>query len=321
VVPHPSKTRRARSPTLARILLLGAMPLSHPGSRPSAQLGLREFRTKVLLSGDNRHLVTLYYSLLPFSAMQGPPIYLASDVHLGVAPPETEQAFLAWLDHCGAEASRVIINGDLFDFWFEYRSVIPRGYTRVLGALSSLVDSGVPVLLMGGNHDWWGGDFLTTEIGVDFLREPTVLDLQGTKTLLAHGDGLGSGDLGYRILRYVLRGSLTRFAFRWLHPDVGAWVARRVSTTGTHPAGSREKQEARSQFLERWAVDQLTSSPEIDLVILGHTHAPCLREVFPGRHYLNAGDWLVNKSYAVLSAGKAPRLLDWSYGGPLEPEG
>ena len=215
--------------------------------------------------------------------MQGPPIFLASDVHLGAAPPETERAFLAWLDYCGQEASRVIINGDLFDFWFEYRHAIPRGHTRVLGALSSLVDSGVPVLFMGGNHDWWGGDFLTGEIGVEFLQEPTLLDLEGRKTLLAHGDGLGSGDLGYRILRSVLRGGAARFAFRWLHPDLGAWVARKVSSTDAHTQTPSVAKTARSEFLKNWAFDQLTESPDLDLVALGHSHVPVLKEAFPGR--------------------------------------
>jgi UDP-2,3-diacylglucosamine hydrolase len=246
--------------------------------------------------------------------MQDPPIFLASDVHLGVASPETERAFLAWLEYSGGEASRIIINGDLFDFWFEYKSVIPRGYTRVLGALSSLVDSGVPVLLMGGNHDWWGGEFLRSEIGLEFLQEQTVLDLQGRTTLLAHGDGLGSGDFGYRVLRVVLRSSLTRFLFRWLHPDLGAWVARTVSKTGTHQEGPTEEQKARSVFLERWAEDRLKASPELDLVVLGHTHVPVLREVMQGRYYLNTGDWLANQSYAVLSEGEPPHLLDWRTG-------
>jgi UDP-2,3-diacylglucosamine hydrolase len=253
--------------------------------------------------------------------MQDPPIYLASDVHLGVAPPETERAFLAWLEYCGTEASRVILNGDIFDFWFEYRHAIPRGHTRVLGALSSLVDSGVPVLMMGGNHDWWGGDFLRNEIGVEFLQEPTTLNLQGRKTLLAHGDGLGSGDLGYRLLRLVLRGSVTRFAFRWLHPDIGAWVARKVSNTEAHIYDPPEKKKARLDFLEQWAVQRLTDTPDLDLVVLGHTHVPVLKEVFPGRHYLNAGDWIVNKSFAVLSPGRPPRLLDWRGGAPLEIHG
>jgi UDP-2,3-diacylglucosamine hydrolase len=250
--------------------------------------------------------------------MQDPPIYLASDVHLGVAPPETERTFLQWLEHCGTQASRVIINGDLFDFWFEYRSVIPRGHTRVLGAMADLVDAGIPVLLMGGNHDWWGGDYLRNELGVDFYQEPTVVDLQGRRTLLAHGDGLGAGDLGYRVLKKVLRGSLTRFLFRWLHPDLGAGIARRVSKTGLHPEGPCEKQLARSELLQRWAEAELTASPELDLVVLGHTHVPVLKEVFPGRHYLNAGDWLINESYAVLPAGEVPRIRYWRQEQPSE---
>jgi UDP-2,3-diacylglucosamine hydrolase len=251
--------------------------------------------------------------------MQDPPIFLASDVHLGVASVETEKAFLGWLDHCGAEASRIVINGDLFDFWFEYRSVIPRGHTRVLGALASLVDAGVPILMMGGNHDWWGGDFLREEIGVEFLQEPAVLELKGRKTLLAHGDGLGSGDLGYKILRGVLRGSVTRFLFRWLHPDVGAWVARRVSKTGSHPEGPTPKQIGRSRFLQKWAVNRLESSPELDMVVLGHTHVPTVVEAFPGRYYLNSGDWLANQSYAVFPSEAEPELWDWRTGERLEP--
>jgi UDP-2,3-diacylglucosamine hydrolase len=253
--------------------------------------------------------------------MQDPPIYFASDIHLGVAPPETERAFLAWLDFCGSRASRVVINGDLFDFWFEYRSVIPRGHTRILGALSALVDGGVPVTLMGGNHDWWGGDFLRHEIGVEFLQDPTILDFGGRKTLLAHGDGLGAGDLGYRVLRAILRGSLTRFLFRWLHPDIGAWVARRVSTTGMHPAGPSPKQLGRSEFLQAWAEDALESDPELDLVVLGHTHIPVLAELSPGRHYLNTGDWLANQSFAVLVENEPPRLMDWRDRGRSEVQG
>ena len=243
--------------------------------------------------------------------MQDPPVYLASDVHLGAAPGETRRAFLSWLDHCGSRASKVVINGDLFDFWFEYRSVIPRGHTRVLGALSALVDAGIPVILVGGNHDWWGGDFLTQEIGVEFLTEPTVLDLHGRRTLLAHGDGLGSGDLGYRMLRLILRGSFTRFAFRWLHPDLGAWIARRVSKTGVHPEGPSWKQIARSEYLEQWATRKLKERSDLDLVVLGHTHVPLLVEVDPGRHYLNAGDWILNKSYAIVPRDGPPKLLDY----------
>ena len=243
--------------------------------------------------------------------MESLPVYLSGDVHLGAVPVETERAYVSWLEHCGHAASRVIINGDLFDFWFEYGSVIPRGHTRVLGALASLVDSGMDVLLMGGNHDWWGGSFLRDEIGVSFSRDPLTFQLQGRKTLLAHGDGLGAGDLSYRVLRFLLRGAPTRFAFRWLHPDVGAWVARRVSQTEGRTGEPIAKQEARARVLEQWAVDRLKEDPELDLVVLGHTHIPVLREVEDGRHYLNAGDWVANQSYAVLSPQEPPQLMDW----------
>ena len=171
--------------------------------------------------------------------MSGKPILLASDVHLGVVSEATEAAFERWLSEASQTASEVILNGDIFDFWFEYRSVIPRGYTRVLALIGNLVKSGVPVTFMGGNHDWWGGSYLTDELGVTLHRDPVVLDLNGWRTFLAHGDGLGRGDLRYRIMRWVLRSRVTVWGFRWLHPDIGARIAKAVSQTadreGTGP--------------------------------------------------------------------------------------
>ncbi len=239
------------------------------------------------------------------------PTYLASDVHLGAEPPETEPAFLAWLEHCGTNASRVIINGDLFDFWFEYRSAIPRGHTRVLGALAALVDAGVPVILMGGNHDWWGGSYLREEIGVAFHQEPVKMEIQGRRAFLAHGDGIGGGDLGYRLLRLLLRGRVTRWAFRWLHPDLGAWLARTVSRTQARVKEPPERKEARSRFLLNWATTYLGIHSDVDLVCLAHSHEPLLKEVHPARFYLNSGDWLVHMSYGVLETAAPPRLLRW----------
>jgi UDP-2,3-diacylglucosamine hydrolase len=243
--------------------------------------------------------------------MSSKPIYLTGDIHLGVVPPQTETAFLSWLHHCGQAASKVIINGDLFDFWFEYGSVIPRGHTRVLGALAALVDAGIPVVLMGGNHDWWGGSYLREEVGLEFHQDPVILDLQGRKTLLAHGDGLGRGDLGYRFLRFLLRGTATRFAFRWLLPDLGVWVARHVSRTDERSEEPSEKLLARARFLEDWAEKRLKALPELDLVVLGHTHFPTVREVEPERYYLNAGDWVTHRSYGLLESGRPPQILDW----------
>ncbi|MCA9736236.1 MAG: UDP-2,3-diacylglucosamine diphosphatase [Gemmatimonadota bacterium] len=239
------------------------------------------------------------------------PVYVTSDVHLGAVPPDTERSFLRWLEHAGACASSLLLNGDLFDFWFEYRNAVPRGHTRVLGALRALVDAGLPITLMGGNHDWWGGSFLRDEIGVEFLQEPVVRELGGHRTLVAHGDGLGGGDLGYRALKLVLRGRFTVAGFRWLHPDVGAWLARRVSRTGSREHAADAATLARAEHVRMWAHAQLDADPTLDLVLLGHTHLPALEEVAPGRHYLNAGDWVYRRTYAILAEGEAPRLLDW----------
>ena len=247
------------------------------------------------------------------------PVYLSGDVHLGAVSRERERAFLRWLEHAGQTSSQLILNGDLFDFWFEYRSVIPRGHTRVLGALAALVDAGVPVTLLGGNHDWWGGSYLEEEVGVTFLREPAVMELAGRRVYVAHGDGLGRGDLSYRLLRLMLRSGVTRWAFRWVHPDLGALVARRVSKTEERGATRDEKERAAA--LADWGIAKLRAKPEFDLVVLGHTHTPVMTEIEPGRWYVNAGDWVVHHSYLVLERGAAPRLLEWEGDGSVKDPG
>ncbi len=241
-------------------------------------------------------------------------VYVASDQHLGAAPPRMEEAFLGWLDYAAARAGTIVLNGDLFDFWFEWRAVIPRGHARVLGALRRAVDDGVPIHLFGGNHDWWGGSYLTDEIGVTFHQGPTRLDLAGRTTLVAHGDGLGPGDLGYRILRSVLRSRLARWGFRWIHPDVGAALARVVSQTdaGELAGAPAESQRHRAEQLERWARERLLEDDELDIVLLAHTHLPRRIEVAPGRFYLNSGDWLTHATYVVLEEGAPPRLERWN---------
>lgn len=240
------------------------------------------------------------------------PVLLASDVHLGAIAPEQEEAFLRWLAAVPDMASALVLNGDLFDFWFEFPSGIPRGYDRPLSVLREVVEAGVPVTLMGGNHDWWGGRYLREEIGVEFLQDPVERSWAGFRTLLAHGDGLGRGDLPYRFLRLVLRGRLTRWAFGRLGPDLGgraaAWVSR---TEDRWHAPEDETTKTRARALEAWAVALLRSRPDLDLVALGHTHIPVLREIEPGRWYLNTGDWVYNRTYAALSTGSAPELRHW----------
>ncbi|MEX2467810.1 MAG: UDP-2,3-diacylglucosamine diphosphatase [Gemmatimonadota bacterium] len=239
------------------------------------------------------------------------PVYLASDVHLGAIPLEQEQAFMAWLEHAAGKASRIVVNGDLFDFWFEYRTGPTRGYDDILGLLRTIVDGGVPITLMGGNHDWWGGSYLTDEIGVEFLRHPVVRDFAGHRTFLAHGDGLGEGDLGYRLIKPVLRGPLTRWGFWMLPPWLGDRLAGRASRTGGRWAEPNARQQERARALEAWAVEKLEGEPDLDLVVLGHAHVPGIREVEPGRWYVNAGDWVYRRTYLVLEPGRPPLLTEW----------
>lgn len=244
------------------------------------------------------------------------PVLVASDAHLGGAPPDQERAFLRWLEHAGEAASRIVLNGDLFDFWFEYRGGTTSGYGPVLELLRRIVDGGVPVTFVGGNHDWWSGSYLGGEIGLELVHEPEVRELAGRRTFLAHGDGLGRGDLGYRALKSVLRGRGTRWVFGSLPPSVGDALARRVSRTGRKWDEWGEHQEARSRALAAWAVRRLEAEPELELVLLGHTHRPLLRQVGTGQWYVNTGDWVRHRSYAVLERGRPPRLAEWN-GGPL----
>ena len=146
-----------------------------------------------------------------------------------------------------------------------------------------------------------------------------ALDLAGRRTLLAHGDGLGKGDLGYRLLRIVLRGGLTRWAFAWLSPEVGARVARRVSRTEHRDGDPSKAEKARAVFLQEWASTKLKEDAELDLIILGHTHMPTMVEVEPERFYINGGDWVYNRTYLVLEEGRSPRIEEWEWeaGEPL----
>ncbi len=237
-------------------------------------------------------------------------LFLISDLHLGAVPRETEVAFRAWLKRAEVEASRVIINGDLFDFWFEYGRVVPSEHVRVLAALADLVESGVPVDLVGGNHDWWGGEFFPEHLGVNFHPDPIRIEVGGRTMLIAHGDGLGAGDVGYRLLKRVLRGRITRWAFRWLHPDIGAWLADRISDTKERAHSTNEEQFARARFLESWARKTFAEEPELSYIALGHTHTPDVVTIAPGKFYMNSGDWVFHRSYITIGSDGVPVLHD-----------
>jgi len=244
--------------------------------------------------------------------MDAKPVYIVSDLHLGAVPDATERAFRAFLDHVAANASFLLINGDLFDFWFEYRHVILAEHYRVVAKLADVVDAGVRVAFVGGNHDAWAGSFLRDRVGISLHDGPVEMELDGRRSLVAHGDGVGRGDLKYRALKKMIRNPVTVGAFRILHPDLGRRIAGMASTTEHKAEVADAAARGRAAFIQSWALEQMRARPELDLVLAGHAHLPALLEVEPGRWYVNSGDWLRAYHYVVLPpGGGAPELRQW----------
>jgi UDP-2,3-diacylglucosamine hydrolase len=213
-----------------------------------------------------------------------------SDAHLGYGPGDVERAVITFFRHVAERAGSLVINGDLFEFWFEWRSVIPRRGFRAVAALADVVDAGVTVRMIAGNHDCWGGDVLREDVGVDYQFGPLVGDVAGWRVHLEHGDGLRPlEDRKYRAVRHVLRNRLAIRSFRWLHPDLATPLATNsshASRTYVAKDGGRGLREAASRLSQ--------AEPDLDLIVFGHSHVATLEAIpSPSRAiYGNAGSWL-----------------------------
>ena len=217
------------------------------------------------------------------------PCLIISDAHLGAAPPEAERTLLRLLDLARTEAKSLVLNGDVFDFWFEWKQVMPRAGFRTLAALAALRDSGVPITWIAGNHDCWGGETLSRDVGVDYHVGPWRGSIGGWNTLIEHGDGLRDvEDAPYRRLKRVLRNPLAIWAFRnLLHPDWATAIAKRSSHT------SRDmRPRDGGEGLKRVALERLGADPTLDLFVYGHTHANTLARTAFGGVYANPGAWI-----------------------------
>jgi UDP-2,3-diacylglucosamine hydrolase len=224
------------------------------------------------------------------------PCYVISDVHLGHASEEIERSLISFLRALPGRAGSLMINGDLFEFWFEWKSVVPRSGVRVLAALMDLRDAGVPVHMLAGNHDCWGGDVLR-DAGVDFQLGPWTGSLGGWRARVEHGDGLRDReDRGYRALRHVLRNRLAIRAFGALHPD----LASRLAMGSSHASRSYAPRDE-GRGLRSVAERALTADPRLELLVYGHSHVPALERMPSGNVYANAGSWLDAPTYLVVT--------------------
>lgn len=219
--------------------------------------------------------------------MHSGPTYVLSDAHLGVAPRESERELASLLRALPDDATGLVINGDLFDFWFEWRHVVPRAGVRVLGELAALVERGIPVLWIAGNHDCWGGAVLRDDLGVTYHVGPWRGTLGGWDTVVEHGDGLRvAEDAPYRRLRAVLRNPLAIRLYRWLHPDWGTALALRSSHTSRN-----YRPRDGGEGLRTVAHARLSATDAPEAIVFGHSHVATLERAGRGV-FANPGAWL-----------------------------
>ncbi len=233
---------------------------------------------------------------------RGKKIYFASDFHLGVPSKEKSRAredkLVRWLTSIEQDAEAIYLVGDIFDFWFEYKHAIPKGFIRFQGKIAQLVDKGIPVHFFIGNHDMWMFDYFEEEIGVTMHREPSSIEVNGKKLLIGHGDGLGPGDRGYKFIKKVFANRFCQWCFARLHPNLGIGMANFWSRK------SRAQNNDPETFLgedKEWLViyckEQLQKQ-HIDYFVFGHRHLPIEHDLGNSK-YINLGDWIRYYTYAT----------------------
>ncbi len=236
--------------------------------------------------------------------MKNGKIFFASDFHLGIdarlTSTERERQIVRWLDQIKTEAAEIYLVGDVFDFWFEYATVVPKGYVRLLGKLAELRDAGIPIYFFIGNHDMWMFRYFEEELGIPIYRKPIVRELLGKTFFIGHGDGLGPGDHGYKFLKKVFANRFCQWLFARLHPNFGIGLANFWSGRSRHANRGEEKYLGDDkEWLLLYANRKLDEQPA-DFYIFGHRHLPLDCTLKNGHsRYINLGEWMHFNSYAV----------------------
>lgn len=227
---------------------------------------------------------------------------VVSDAHLGQAPPEAENLFHLFLNEIPDRTGHLVINGDLFEFWFEYPDVIPRKAFRTLSYLRQVTDAGVRLTVLGGNHDRWGRDFWADELGAEFYRNGARIDVAGWNTFVHHGDGFIESEPGGRWLHRITGMPITEAAFRALHPSTGFRIVRRLSRKLADRERTDKEKEALATTQTDFARQMLDDSTDLELVILGHTHRAVVADFGTRKNFLNPGAWYEGGAHAEVTA-------------------
>lgn len=235
-------------------------------------------------------------------------IYFASDLHLGVPNREKslvrEKLFVQWLDEIKSDAEAIYLVGDIFDFWFEYKKAVPKGYVRLLGKLAEISDSGIPIHIFTGNHDMWLFDYLEDEINAHIYREPIEVSLKGKRFFIGHGDGLGPGDNGYKLIKKIFKNKLCQWLFERIHPNLGISIAQYWSKKSRIANGEKdESYHGEKEWLTQFCKEKMKTI-EVDYFIFGHRHLPLEVDLGNNTTYINLGEWVNYNSYAVFDGKK-----------------
>lgn len=235
---------------------------------------------------------------------KGKKIYFASDNHLGAPTKEAsfprEKKFVAWLDEVKHDAAAIFLLGDLFDFWFEYKTVVPRGFTRTLGKLAEISDSGIPIHYFVGNHDLWMNGYFEEELNIPVYHKPKEFTFNDKTFFIGHGDGLGPGDKGYKRMKKVFISPFFKWLFKWGHPDIGMRIAQYFSVKNKLISGDDD-----ATFLgedNEWLViysKRKLENKHRDYFVFGHRHLPLEIDLNENSKYINLGDWIQYFTYGV----------------------
>lgn len=244
--------------------------------------------------------------MIEINTSENKKVYFASDQHLGAPTPEKsfprEKKFVTWLNLIKDDAEAIFLVGDLFDFWFEYETVVPKGFVRVLGKLAEIRDSGIPIYFFVGNHDLWMNDYFEKELNIPVYHKPQVFLINNKKVFIGHGDGLGPDDKGFKRMKKVFTFPLFKWMFKWFHPDLGVKLGQFMSVKNKMISGDED-----SKFLgedKEWLVQyckRKLESNHYDYFVFGHRHLPLEIQLNENSKYINLGDWINYFTYAEFS--------------------
>ena len=240
---------------------------------------------------------------------KGKKIYFASDSHLGAPNFEEslvrEKKFVSWLDTVKRDAEAIFLVGDIFDFWFEYKEVVPKGFTRTLGKLAEISDLGVPIHFFAGNHDMWLRNYFEKELNLNVYNTSKVFTINDKKLFVSHGDGLGPGDKSYKRMKKIFKNPFFNWCFRCLHPDWGMKLGKYFSNKNRIKSSLEDLKfnGKENEWLTQYCREKLKNE-HYDFFVFGHRHIPLEVELNGNSKYINLGDWITQFTYAVFDGNQ-----------------